>query len=345
MFLFAHIEYLYTLILIPILIITYWLSLYLKKKAIISFGDLKIISKLMPEVSFTRVVVKFIILLIAVTFIIIGIAGPQFGSKLEEVKRKGVELIVALDVSNSMLAEDIQPSRLERAKQTISKLIDKLHNDKVGLIVFAGDAYIQMPITTDYTAAKMFLETISPQVVPKQGTAIGSAIELGMSSFSPESDNNKALIIITDGENHEDNAVEMAEKASEKGIIVHTIGMGLPKGAPIPIIGRYGQRDYRTDKNGNVVISKLNEIMLQQIASAGEGSYIRANNSRVGLNILFNKINEMEKKEIDSKVYSEYDERFQYFIAIGLFFLLLEFLILERKNRLLKNINFFKIKI
>ena len=291
MFQFAHTTYLYFLLLIPVLIIIFIISVQIKKKAVKSFGDLEIISGLMPNVSVKRPKLKFILLLLALTFIIIGIAGPQFGAKLKKVKREGIEMIFAIDVSNSMMAEDIKPNRLERSKQAISKLIDKLHNDKIGMIVFAGDAYTQLPITTDYSAAKMFLSTINPSIVPKQGTAIGSAINLAMSSFSPDNNKSKVLIIITDGENHEDNAVEMAEKAKEEGIVVHTIGMGLSKGAPIPIIGRNGQRDFRTDKDGKVVITKLNEPMLQEIASAGNGIYIRANNSNAGINTLFKKIN------------------------------------------------------
>ncbi len=344
MFQFAHTNYLYFLLVIPILIIIFIISLQIKKKAVKSFGDLKIISGLMPNVSYRRPRLKFILLIIALTFIIIGVAGPQFGAKLKKVKREGIEMIFALDVSNSMMAEDIKPNRLERSKQAISKLIDKLHNDKIGLIVFAGDAYTQLPITTDYSAAKMFLSTVSPEIVPKQGTAIGSAIKLGMNSFSPDNNRSKALIIITDGENHEDNAVEMAEEANKKGIVVYTIGMGLPKGAPIPIVGRYGQRDFRTDKSGNVVITKLNEQMLQQIASAGNGIYIRANNSNAGINILYKKINKMDKTEIESKIYSEYDERFQYLIAIALILLFVEFIIIERKNKLFKDVNIFKLK-
>ena len=345
MFQFAHITYLYFLLLIPVLIIIFIISVQIKKKSVKSFGDLEIISGLMPNVSVKRPKLKFILLLFALTFIIIGIAGPQFGTKLKKVKREGIEMIFAIDVSNSMMAEDIKPNRLERSKQAISKLIDKLHNDKIGMIVFAGDAYTQLPITTDYSAAKMFLSTINPSIVPKQGTAIGSAINLAMSSFSPDNNKSKVLIIITDGENHEDNAVEMAEKAKEEGIVVHTIGMGLSKGAPIPIVGSSGQRDFRTDKDGKVVITKLNEPMLQEIASAGNGIYIRANNSNAGINTLFKKINKMDKTEIDAKIYSEYDERFQYAIAIALFLLFVEFLILERKNKFFKDVNVFKLKV
>ncbi|MBA7692195.1 hypothetical protein ES703_100757 [subsurface metagenome] len=243
-----------------------------------------------------------------------------------------------------MMAEDIQPNRLDKAKQAISKLVEKLQDDKIGLIVFAGDAYTQVPITTDYASTKLFLSAISTEIVPKQGTAIGSAIDLGMNSFTPDMEASKVLIIITDGENHEDDAVEMAKKAAEKGIIVHTIGVGLPKGAPIPVYSSTGQKVFRKDNDGNTIISKLDESMLQKISTAGGGVYIRSTNTRLGLNALFDEINKMEKQEFEARIYSEYDERFQYLIGIALFFLLLEFMILERKNKYFKNIKLFKVK-
>jgi Ca-activated chloride channel family protein len=294
----------------------------------------------MPALSFSRPVIKFLLAMLALAALIFGIARPQFGSKLREIKREGVEIIIALDVSNSMMAEDIQPNRLERAKQAIAKMVDRLVNDKIGLIVFAGDAYIQIPITSDYVSAKLFLNTISTDIVPKQGTAIGSAIALGSKSFTPQEESSKALIIITDGENHEDNAIDAAKAASEKGIRVHTIGIGLPKGAPIPVYNG-GQKNYLKDNSGETVISKLDEGMLQQIAAAGEGVYIRSTDTRVGLDKLFDEISKMEKQEMEARIYSDYDERFQYLFAIGLFFLLLEFLILERKNKWLSKIKLF----
>lgn len=234
-FRFDHPELLYLFALVPILIILFWLSHLIKKKALQKFGEMNIISQLMPYASFTRPVYKFAILILALSFVIIGISGPQFGSKLQKIKRKGVEVIIALDVSNSMMAQDIQPNRLERAKRAISKMVDKLNNDKVGLIVFAGEAYTQLPITTDYASAKLFLSTISTDIVPIQGTAIGSAIQLATRSFTPDSEASKAIIVITDGENHEDDAVTAANTAKEMGITVHTIAMGLPEGAPIPV--------------------------------------------------------------------------------------------------------------
>jgi Ca-activated chloride channel family protein len=340
MFRFAHIEYLYLLLLIPVLGFIFMIIFSQRRKAINRFGNPDVISPLMPEVSFSRPVVKSVLVLLALAVLVFGIARPQFGSKLREIKREGVEIIIALDVSNSMMAEDIKPNRLERAKQAIARLVDRLVNDKIGLIVFAGDAYTQIPITTDYVSAKLFLNAISTEIVPRQGTAIGSAIELGMRSFTQQEGTSKALIIITDGENHEDDAVEAAKLALEKGINVHTIGIGLPQGAPIPVYSG-GQKSYRTDRQGETIISKLDESMLRRISAAGEGVYIRSTDTRVGLDKLFDEINKMEKQEMESKIYSDYDERFQYVFGLGLFILLLEFIILERKNRWLNRIKLF----
>jgi Ca-activated chloride channel family protein len=340
MFRFANIEYLWGLLLIPLLALFFVWSRISRRRALKKFGQQEILGQLMPYSSGTRPVVKFIILMLALVFFIVGIARPQFGSKLKTEKREGVELMIALDVSNSMMAEDIQPNRLERAKRAISRLVDRLKDDKIGLIVFAGDAYTQLPITTDYNSAKLFLNSVNTQIVPKQGTAIGAAIDLARKSFTPNGEANKAIIIITDGENHEDDALASAKAALDEGAIVHTIGMGLPSGSPIPVL-RNGQTDYWKDRYGNVVVPKLNEQMLEQIAATGGGIYVRANNAQVGLNALFDEINKMEKQEMETRTFSEYDDQFQYFFAVGLFLLLLEFVILERKNKYLKRIKLF----
>ncbi|WP_232302861.1 vWA domain-containing protein [Draconibacterium sediminis] len=340
MFRFGNIEYLWGLLIIPLLALFFAWSRISRRRALKKFGQQEILAQLMPYSSGNRPVVKFIILMLALAFFIVGIARPQFGSKLKTEKREGVELMIALDVSNSMMAEDIQPNRLERAKRAISRLVDRLKDDKIGLIVFAGDAYTQLPITTDYNSAKLFLNSVNTQIVPKQGTAIGAAIDLARKSFTPNGEANKAIIIITDGENHEDDALASAEAAMEEGAIVHTIGMGLPSGSPIPVL-RNGQTDYLKDRDGNVVVTKLNEQMLEQIAATGGGIYVRANNAQVGLNALFDEINKMEKQEMETRTFSEYDDQFQYFFAVGLFLLLLEFVILERKNKYLKRIKLF----
>lgn len=341
---FGNIEILYGLAIIPVLVIVFIIAYHSRKKALKRFGELKVISGLMPYVSQSRPVLKFIFLMLAFISIIFAAADPQFGSKLEKVKREGVEIIIALDVSNSMLAEDIKPNRLERAKRSISKMIDQLRNDKVGMIIFAGDAYVQVPITTDYSAVKMYLETIDTDIVPRQGTAIGSAIDLGLRSFDEESNLDKAMIVITDGENHQGNAIEAAEKAADKGIAIHTIGMGNSKGVPIPLRKQNGQVVYQKDQNGNTVISKLNEKVLKNIAAKTDGSFSLATNSSTGLNELFKEISKMEKKEIESKIYADYEHRFQYLIGLALLFLFIDVMLLDRKNMRLMKYNLFKIR-
>lgn len=340
MFRFANPEYLYALLLIPALMIFYWYSRIKRRKAMAKFGQREILSVLMPDASNARPLLKYFLLLLALTSIIIGVARPQFGSQLKNVKREGIEIMIALDVSNSMLAEDIEPNRLERSKRAISQLVDKLSDDKIGLIVFAGEAYTQLPITSDYVSAKLFLNSISTQIVPTQGTAIGAAINLAAKSFSPQFVGNKVIIVITDGENHEDDALGAAASAAEQGIVVHTIGLGSPKGALIPDYSN-GQKGYKKDSKGNTIVTKLDEQMLQSIAQAGKGMYIRANNTQMGLNALFNEVNKMQKTELESQVYADYDEKFQYFIGLGIFLILLDFIVLERKNKYLKNIKLF----
>lgn len=339
MFRFAHIEYLYGLILIPVLTLVFIYLRYRNRRNLARFGDPGILRQLMPLYSGSRAVLRFILLMLALAFLSFTLARPQFGSKLQEVKRKGVELVIALDVSNSMLAEDIQPSRLERAKQAISKLVDRLENDRIGLIVFAGDAYVQVPITSDYISAKLFLETVGPDMVPKQGTAIGSAIELAMNSFTPEAEKNRVILIISDGENHEDDAIATAEAAREKGIVVHTLGMGKEAGVPIPVSP--GSNVFRKDNRGQVVITKMEPRMLARIAGAGGGKYFPATASNAGFRAVLDEINKMEKQEMETRIYSEYNERFQFMAGAALLFLILEVFILERKNRWLNSIKLF----
>jgi Ca-activated chloride channel homolog len=286
MFRFEYVYMLYALVIIPVLVVLFYVARRRRKKAISEFGDTELMKYLMPEASNSKPFFKFYIYIAALVFIILGLARPQFGSKLQEVKRKGIEIMIALDVSNSMNATDIEPSRLERAKQVVSKLVDRLGDDKIGMIVFAGDAFTQVPITTDYVSAKMFLSNLTTGVVPVQGTAIGKAIRLASSSFSPTSELQKVIMIITDGENHEDDAVEEAKVANEKGILVYTIGMGLPEGAPIPE-GGAGSLNFKKDKDGNTVISKLDETTLVKVATIGGGDYIRGNNTQAGINSLF----------------------------------------------------------
>ncbi len=331
---YENIEYLNLLYgLIPLFLLMVYYSKW-KRKAFKSFGEGLVKKGLIPFYSKSRENLKFLLIFLCITSMIIGISNPQIGTKMEEVKREGVDLMIALDLSNSMLAEDIKPNRLERARQAISRLIDKLEGDRIGLIVFAGDAYVQLPITTDYSAAKLFLSTVNTSIIPSQGTAVGKAIDLSIRSFDMENGQNKAIIIITDGENHEDDALEQAKLTNEKGVLVHTLGMGLSKGGPIPIYNKYGNNTgYRKDKEGNTIISKLNEQMLQEIASAGGGTYVRANNTQAGLSALFSEINKMEKKEIGTMVFTDYKDRFQLFLSIAFLLLFFDLILLSRKNK------------
>ncbi|MDH6358290.1 VWA domain-containing protein [Parabacteroides sp. PF5-9] len=338
MFRFANPDFLYLLFILPVLIGFYFYTIIRKKKAIKKYGNPELLAALMPEVSSKRQHLKFWLLFGAITLIIFVIAGPQFGSKLETVKRQGIEIMVCLDVSNSMMSEDVAPNRLEKAKQMLSRLTDGLSNDKVGLIVFAGDAFTQLPITSDYISAKMFLSSINPSMVSSQGTSIGAAINLAARSFTPNETSDKAIILITDGENHEDDAVGAAQKASEKGIYVNIVGIGSPQGAPIPA---GGNNNYMKDRDGNVVITKLNEQMCQEIAAAGNGMYVRADNTNTALKALQTELDKMTKAELDSKIYSEYDEQFQLLAWIVLVLLIAEFLTLDRKNRIFRKVKLF----
>ena len=340
---YEHIEYLNFLFGIPVLIVAMLLYSRWKKNALALFGDNRLVKELMHSFSKIRTQIKNILTILIFILLVIGIANPQVGAKMEEVKREGVDLMIAIDLSNSMMAEDIKPNRLERAKLAISRLIDKLEGDRIGLIVFAGEAYVQLPITTDYSAAKLFLSTVNTNIVPTQGTEIAKAIDLSVQSFDMENAQNKAIIIITDGESHDEKAIESAEKANELGIFIHTLGMGLSKGGPIPIYNKYGNRTgYRKDREGNTIVSKLNENLLRQIANAGEGTYVRANNSKAGLSTLFAEINKMEKKEIGTMVFTEYKDRFQLFISLALLLLLTDLILLGRRNKWSNRINFYK---
>ncbi len=338
MFRFANPEYLYLLFLLPVLILFFIYSNIRKKKAIKKYGNPELLTELMPDVSPKRQYWKFWLLFGAIAGIIFVIAGPQFGSKLETVKRQGVEIMICQDVSNSMLAEDITPNRLEKSKQMLSRLTDGFVNDKVGLIVFAGDAFTQLPITSDYISAKMFLSSITPSMVSTQGTSIGAAINLAVRSFTPNETSDKTIILITDGENHEDDAIGAAKKAAEKGIHVNIVGIGQLNGSPIPV---GGNNNFMKDKDGNVVITKLNEQMCQEIAAAGQGMYVRADNTNSALKAIQGEIDKMNKSEIDSKIYSEYDEQFQTLAWIVLFLLIAEFMTMDRKSKIFRKIKLF----
>ena len=339
MFRFEEPTYLYLLLLLPFLAAFYLYSNYRRRKAIRKFGDPVLMAQLIPDVSKYRPDVKFWLVFAAIGLFAVLLARPQFGSKLETVKRQGVEVMIALDISNSVLAQDVQPSRLEKAKRLVAQLVDKMENDKVGMIVFAGDAFTQLPITSDYISAKMFLESINPSLISKQGTAIGAAINLATRSFTPQEGVGRAVIVITDGENHEGGAVEAAKAAAEKGIQVSVLGVGMPDGAPIPV---EGTNDFRRDRDGNVVVTRLNEQMCQEIAQAGDGIYVRVDNSNAAQKVIAQEINKMAKADVETQVYTEFNEQFQAVAWIILLLLLAEMLILERKNPLFRNIHLFK---
>lgn len=336
-FRFAQPAMLYLLLLVPLLIVIWVLGNIRRRKARERFGDAALVKRLNPDFSAARLTFKFFLRVAAFIMAVLLISRPQFGSKLEQAKREGVEVIIALDVSNSMLAEDIKPSRLGRAKQAIAQLVDQLRDDRIGLILFAGDAYTQIPVTNDYLSAKMFLESAGPEVISRQGTAIGSAIELGMNSFSPASDKSRAMIIITDGENHEDDAIAAAKAAAEKGIVIHTIGIGSPSGSPIPFTSG-GKTEYLKDMEGNTVMSKLDEKDLQEIASITGGRYVRANNSSIGLNEIYNEIGRMKKSEANTLMYTEYDDQFLIPAVILLLLLVTDTLIMNRKSHILQKL-------
>ncbi len=344
MFRLAHPEFIYLFALLPVFLICYWIMKRWKKNALKRFGDINMIRKLFPDVSVSRPAIKFTLLLLAFTFLAAAVCGPLIGSKLEEVKRKGADIIIALDVSNSMRAEDIKPNRLERSKQAISRLIDKLQGDRIGLVVFAGDAYTQLPITTDYGAAKLFLSTIEPDIVPRQGTAIGAAIDMAGSAFSDSSRKHSAIVIITDGENHEDDAIDAAKKAAAEGIKIYTIGMGSPEGAPIPVYNNGARVGFKQDNNGQAVVTKLDASALEEIAEAGKGKFVRASNSDDGLDIILKEINALDKKEFQAKMFTDYENQFQYFLGVALFLFLLEFMLGEKKSKWFARMNLFGVK-
>lgn len=344
LFRFANAEIFWLLTVVPIALVIWILSRYRSRKALERFGENDMLLELMPGKSSVRPTLKFVLLITAYILLVIAAARPQYGSKLEEVKKKGIEVIIALDVSNSMLAEDIKPNRLERSKQAIASLVDQLEDDKIGLIVFAGDAYTQIPVTVDYVSAKMFLSTVNTNMVPKQGTAIGTAINLGIRSFSPSSAESRAMVIITDGENHEDDPLAAADEAIKSDIMIYTIGIGSPEGSPIPV-NSGGNTEFLKDHEGKTVITRLDENVLKELASKTGGKYVRASTSVLGLSEIYSDIGRMKKIEMEGKIYTEYNDQFQYFVGLAGILLLIELLIMERKNRRLINMRIFKLKI
>lgn len=340
MFRFAHNEFFLAFLLIPLLTAVFVLFMFRRMKAMERYGEAPLMRILAPEFSVAKPIIKFVLFSLGLAAMIMALVDLQSGSRIEKVKRKGIDLMLCLDVSNSMMAQDIRPYRLERAKQAISKLIDRLEGDRVGIIVFAGKAYTQLPITTDYAAAKLFVSTINTGMVPTQGTAIADALKLAASSFG-ETKHNKAIILITDGEDHEGQVLEESEAVAKSGITLYTIGMGLPDGAPIPVFQDGVQTGFKKDQDGNTIISRLDETTLKQIASVGKGMYVRASNSEAGLNPVFDDLEKIEKSDIESKQFSDYESRFQYFAALALLILVLDLFVFERKTKWVRNIKLF----
>ena len=339
MFRFGEPLYLYLLIVVPILAAFYFYSNYRRRRRLKEYGDMELLKQLMPEVSKYRPDVKFWLMLAAMVMVIFMLAQPQFGSKMETVKRQGIETVVALDISNSMLAQDVAPSRLEKSKKLISRLVETFNNDKVALIVFAGEAFTQLPITSDYVSAKMFLETISPSLISTQGTDIRAAINLAMKSFTPNDGVGRAIVLITDGENHEGGAIEAAQEAAKKGIHVFVLGVGSPDGSPIPV---EGSNEFRRDKEGNVVVTRLNEEMCREIARAGNGMYVRVDNTNNAERALNAEVNKLAKADVETQVFTEFDEQFRVLAWLALILLAVEIMILNRRNPLFKNVKLFK---
>jgi len=324
----AYPKYLLLILLIPVFFVIHGVRLYLRRRTLRSLGDEALVEELMPSWSRSKGWVRLVLFSIAFFFLSIGLSRPQIGAKLSEHKKKGAEVVIALDVSNSMLAEDYTPNRLERAKLAISRITDRLQDDRIGLVLFAGTSFVQLPVTTDYVSAKMFLSSISTESVPVQGTAMGDAIYTCIRSFSAQSEKSRAIIVITDGENHEDDPVQAAKEAADMGIKVYTIGVGSTKGQPIPVGG-----SLLKDRQGNIVVSHLDEEILQDVADAGGGAYIHAGNDEFGLNPIIQDIRKMEEEEYSSVQFEEYDEQFMYFLGAALLFLFLEMLVGERKAR------------
>ncbi|NLN72674.1 MAG: VWA domain-containing protein [Bacteroidales bacterium] len=346
MFRFANDTYLYLLLLIPVLVLVHYLYRYFQKRQSEKIGDLELIKKLSPSFSKKRLHIKFWIWIVAILFVILALARPQLGSKVEKASRRGVDLMICMDVSRSMLANDISPNRMERAKQALNQLVNKLENDRIGIVVFAGKSFIQLPITNDFGAAKMFIDNISTNLIGQQGTALGSAIDLALTSFDLEEQslNTRAIIAITDGENFEDDAVASAKNAVENGVRVHAIGVGTTTGTTIPVLTRSGNIDYHRDRQGNVVVTKLDETYLQKVIAAGKGAYVRATNADMGLDKIMEEIDKMEKKDYDEVSYTDYEDIFMYFLIVAFVLLIIDQLLLARKNRFSGSIKLFKNK-
>ncbi len=335
--------YLYLLLSLPLAALLYFAMVAWKRNTRKAFGDPELLKKLAPERSNNKLAIRFVFALLILATLSIGLVNPKIGTSLEKVKREGVDLVFALDVSKSMLAEDIRPNRLEKAKQIISRTLDNLVSDRIGLIIYAGQAYPQLPITTDYGAARLFLKSIDTDIIPSQGTAIGDAIDLATDYFDDEEQKNRMLVILTDGEDHEKGYEESIEKAKKNGINIFTIGLGTQQGGPIPDINENGiQRGYKKDRGGEIVVTKLNSTLLKEIASISNGEYFNGKDIPKTIEFIQNSLNGMEKKEFETQVFSDYKDQFQWFLGLALFLLVVDIFILERKTQWFKKLNLFE---
>lgn len=332
MFRFEYIEHLYALVAIPILVFFFWWMIATKKRALSRFGEWALVSRLMPQFSKYKHTLKFILLVLGIGLLVVSWANPQWGTKREKVKRKSVDLFIALDISHSMYATDVAPNRMERARTFAQKLIEGLKGDRIGTIIFAGNAYLQMPLTVDYAAANLFIKSANPEMAPSQGTAISEAVDLAERSFEENNKQHKALIIITDGETHDEDAIERVRAAQENGLLVFTVGVGTIEGGYIPVFGN-GQRDFKRDTDGSLVKTSLNVQMLKDLAEAGNGKYFSLTEDDVIVEALRTSISQMEKREFEQRMFNEFESYFQWFLGIGMLFLLIEFVISYRKNR------------
>jgi Ca-activated chloride channel family protein len=341
MFKFENHIFFFGFAIIPVMILLVLLYFISRRRKLSRMGDRELIKQLIPYSARTKRIVKVILFLLGFSSLILALCNLQTGSKLTEVKREGADIIVCLDVSNSMLAQDLQPNRLARAKYALEKMIDGLEGDRLGLVIFAGEAYVQLPITTDYDAAKLFLESINPGMVPVQGTDLSAAINKAAESFASDVGKNRAIILITDGENHDSEAIEAAEECGKKGIMISTIGVGSTNGVPIPLVENGEVKGYRKDKQGQTIVTKLNSDLLKTIAGKANGVYVQASQADIGLSAVLNKINELDKAQLESKMYSDYEDQFQWFIGFALIILFIEFLISERISEWFRNLNLF----
>ena len=336
MFRFANPHILYLLLMVPVAVALFIFAQVRRRRRLERFASSSLLAQLTPSASPARVRTKFILYTLAVVFLILAAARPQVGSKLREEHQKGIEMMLVVDVSNSMLAEDFEPNRLDRTKFAIDRVVESMKQDRIGVVAFAGEAQVQLPITSDYRMARAFARKLSPAMVRTQGTDLGAAIKLASMSFSSQSEGSRVMILITDGENHESDALEAAQAAAEKGIAIYTIGIGTPEGAPIMIGG-----DYLTDENGDMVVSKLDEKMLQEIAAATGGAYVRATKQSIGLKEIVDRLKELDESDLATTRFEAFDEQYQYPLAVALLLLLVEWLILDRRNPLLARFNIF----